>query len=206
MINVVQMNAITIKLLYVPNLIGYFRAFCLVAGLLVLQKDPLAAWGLWVVCGFLDAADGFFARLLNQTTQFGAMLDYTIDRALAACGYFAIALFYPHLWAPCVILCNLDILAHYFHLKCTHILNNTNHKAIHINDYRIVKFYYSTKPVLFSICFFHDMFLALVLLYKLYPNSLVLSGLILFFPGFLFKICVHVMKMIRAASIILVEH
>ena len=62
---------------YVPNIIGYFRVLTLLAGMSV-ALDP-AYWqislGLYGTSQLLDAFDGLAARALNQSSQFGAVLD-----------------------------------------------------------------------------------------------------------------------------------
>lgn len=57
--------------------------------------------------------DGTLARLLNQQSKLGALLDFSIDRAsitmlLAACVWA-----YPHLWSLFVAVMALDIASHF---------------------------------------------------------------------------------------------
>jgi phosphatidylglycerophosphate synthase len=70
-------------LLYIPNLIGYFRVFCTLAGLLLMMAYP----NLWLIATLLyvssfvgDLFDGLVARKLNQTSEFGGLLDMVTDR------------------------------------------------------------------------------------------------------------------------------
>lgn len=70
-------------LVYVPNLIGYSRVSCTLAGLLLMMAYPR----FWLVATLLYAAsfvgdlfDGLVARKLNQTSTFGGLLDMVTDR------------------------------------------------------------------------------------------------------------------------------
>ena len=69
------------KLLFIPNVICYFRILFLFAFIILSQYNMYPGA---VICYFisfsLDFFDGYFARLLNQTTKFGMILDMIIDR------------------------------------------------------------------------------------------------------------------------------
>ena len=66
--------------LFVPNLIGFARVALLVASLWYALGEPVVFLGLYTASFLLDAADGHAARLLGQTSQFGAVLDMVTDR------------------------------------------------------------------------------------------------------------------------------
>ncbi|TBV83320.1 MAG: CDP-alcohol phosphatidyltransferase family protein [Desulfobulbaceae bacterium] len=67
----------------IPNLISIFRIL-LVPLLAVLLLDRQLGYALVVliIAGLSDALDGFFARLLNQQTRLGAILDPVADKSL----------------------------------------------------------------------------------------------------------------------------
>ena len=69
--------------LNVPNSITLFR-FALVPVFvwLYLVKDPEWALGCFMVAAISDGLDGFFARLLNQRTKLGGILDPIADKLL----------------------------------------------------------------------------------------------------------------------------
>jgi cardiolipin synthase len=69
--------------LNVPNCITLFR-FALVPVFvwLYLDKAPEWALGCFTVAAISDGLDGFFARLLNQRTKIGAILDPIADKLL----------------------------------------------------------------------------------------------------------------------------
>ncbi|KAJ8909022.1 hypothetical protein NDN08_005721 [Rhodosorus marinus] len=68
--------------LWVPNVIGYLRIVLVVLALSRYGIERKV--GFWVCYGLsfiLDGFDGMAARRLNQTSEFGAFLDVTIDIA-----------------------------------------------------------------------------------------------------------------------------
>jgi len=65
-------------LLYIPNLIGYFRLCLLVFAWYYFDK-PIIFLPLYITQALLDAADGWTARQFNQESKFGAWFDVVID-------------------------------------------------------------------------------------------------------------------------------
>ncbi|XP_061162278.1 CDP-diacylglycerol--inositol 3-phosphatidyltransferase-like [Saccostrea echinata] len=65
-------------LLFVPNVIGYFR-LCLFGASLPFFSQPGCFLALYGTSVALDGFDGYFARKLNQTSRFGAWFDIVID-------------------------------------------------------------------------------------------------------------------------------
>ncbi|CAG0881338.1 unnamed protein product [Darwinula stevensoni] len=72
-----ESNAITV-LLFVPNIIGYFRLLLLL-GAYVYFHEPLYFLPLYITSVLLDAVDGWAARRLHQISSFGAWLDIVVD-------------------------------------------------------------------------------------------------------------------------------
>ena len=66
--------------------------------------------------GFLDAFDGHAARMLNQGTKFGAMLDQLTDRAALMCLLMVLGQLYPRYMLLFQLSCTLDIVAHWIHI------------------------------------------------------------------------------------------
>lgn len=192
-------------LFYLPNIVGYVRVVLLISGLCLTPHHPMWACALLTLSGLLDMLDGFLARLLNQSSKFGAIFDYALDRATLACFLFFIAYFYPFLWIPCAIVLGLDIMSHFFHLQASQVQNKTSHKIIQEGEPRLIRLYYSNRFVLTATCAAHDLFLGALFLYKFYPNAIVLICMAALFPGFLFKTIVHIAKIIRSSSILISE-
>ncbi|CAF3712817.1 unnamed protein product [Rotaria sp. Silwood1] len=65
-------------LLYIPNLIGYFRLCLLIFAWYYFDK-PIVFLGLYVTQALLDGVDGWSARQFNQVSKFGSWLDVMID-------------------------------------------------------------------------------------------------------------------------------
>ncbi|CAF2725226.1 unnamed protein product [Rotaria sp. Silwood2] len=65
-------------LLYIPNLIGYFRICLLVLAWYYIDK-PFIFLPLYTAQALLDAVDGWSARQFNQVSKFGSWLDVIID-------------------------------------------------------------------------------------------------------------------------------
>lgn len=69
--------------LYIPNLLGYLRIILSFYGLKhALQQHPHKALNIWISAALLDLIDGVAARMLNQCSQFGILLDIASDNIL----------------------------------------------------------------------------------------------------------------------------
>jgi len=96
--------------LYIPNLLGYLRIALAFAGLYVAvdaavvgeeyshyaeswikRTKPVFAVLIWFTAAFLDLFDGMLARKLNQSSQFGVLLDVAADNVLRTCIWIAAA-------------------------------------------------------------------------------------------------------------------
>ena len=106
-------------MLYVPNLIGYFR-FLLTFMCVKYAFDAAEGnWIMFTVCyscsQLLDAIDGFAARKLNQCSKFGACLDMISDRTSCSTIYMLLATIYPEpIFSYCFLMCMvLDFGSHY---------------------------------------------------------------------------------------------
>lgn len=66
--------------LFVPNLIGYARVILAALALYYMPYHPWTCTLLYGTSSLLDAADGYAARALGQTSSFGAVLDMIVDR------------------------------------------------------------------------------------------------------------------------------
>lgn len=93
--------------LYVPNILGYIRIILALIGLglAVVVEDVdvdlvddganngatnIAVLITWIVAAILDLFDGIIARKLNQTSQFGVLLDIISDNVLRTCTWIAV--------------------------------------------------------------------------------------------------------------------
>ncbi|MFC1928556.1 CDP-alcohol phosphatidyltransferase family protein [Chloroflexota bacterium] len=68
-----------------PNTVSWFGFLITVgATALIITKHLFAAGFVVLVAGFFDILDGALARSTNRTTQFGSILDSTLDRLAEA--------------------------------------------------------------------------------------------------------------------------
>nr|CAG4652109.1 EOG090X0BWK [Triops cancriformis] len=150
--------------IFVPNLIGYARV---VLNLLALFLMPLchcwAAW-LYIIAGLLDAFDGHAARLFNQSTKYGAMLDMLTDR----CGTMALLMTLCSFYPRCTFLFQLsaiiDISCHWIHLHTATMLGKTSHKNVDRKENALLHFYYTNRQFLFFMCAGNELFYAFLYL------------------------------------------
>ncbi|KAH0626398.1 hypothetical protein JD844_001359 [Phrynosoma platyrhinos] len=138
--------------LFVPNLIGYARIIFAFFAFYFMPTSHLTASFFYLLSGFLDAFDGHAARVLNQGTRFGAMLDMLTDRCATMCLLVNLAMLYPEsaLWFQ--LSMSLDIASHWLHLHSTVVKGGESHKSIDLSGNRILRVYYSSRPVLFIMC------------------------------------------------------
>lgn len=94
----------------------------------------------------LDAVDGMLARRLNQSTQFGAILDMTIDRCATSCLLVFLAIAYPRWSIVFQGLISLDFASHFMHVYATSVMgtNNQSHKNIESRHWAM-RLYYSNS-------------------------------------------------------------
>ncbi len=68
-----------------PNAVSWFGFLLTVgAAALIITGHPFAAGFVVLIAGFFDILDGALARSTNRTSQFGAVLDSTLDRLAEA--------------------------------------------------------------------------------------------------------------------------
>ena len=100
--------------LFVPNLIGYGRVVLAFVGYMYALTDWKMTVGAYVISQGLDAADGLAARLLGQSSDFGAVLDMVTDRASTACLCIVLGQLYPEMIFPLTGLIMLDSFSHWY--------------------------------------------------------------------------------------------
>ena len=68
--------------LFVPNIIGYVRIILMFVAFFFMTNPEkyLLTVSCYMLSQLLDAFDGHAARMLGQTSKFGAMLDQLTDR------------------------------------------------------------------------------------------------------------------------------
>jgi CDP-diacylglycerol--glycerol-3-phosphate 3-phosphatidyltransferase/cardiolipin synthase len=100
--------------LALPNILTYGRllAVPVVAGLLLWSPDAWARWtalGVYIAAGVTDFLDGYLARMWQQQSPLGRMLDPIADKLLVASTLLVVVadktLAGWTIWAAIIILC-----------------------------------------------------------------------------------------------------
>ena len=105
-------------LLYVPNLIGYARV--LLTGMFfyyAFDTQAGACSACYIASFTLDFFDGYFARLLDQCSRLGQVLDMVTDRVSTAILLVVLSMLQPGRSSIYVFLLALDFSSHWFHMK-----------------------------------------------------------------------------------------
>ena len=133
-----------VKVFSYANCISYTRIVLLLAS--VVQSQNNWFFPLYAVSYTLDAFDGYVARLLNETSQFGAVMDMVTDRVSTA---LLLSLLQKPFWLFVMIL---DISSHWVY---THSIERTkSHKN---SNHKFLSWYY-TPVNLFLVCFFTELY------------------------------------------------
>jgi len=136
---------------YVPNLIGYARVV-LAALAFYFHKNPVLFFALYASSELLDAVDGYAARLFNQSTKFGAVLDMVTDRCCTAALMIMLANMYPQYQFPLMAMVAIDLTSHYAHLYITLLRGDSSHKDVDASTNFFLRLYYGNRYVLFTLC------------------------------------------------------
>jgi CDP-diacylglycerol--inositol 3-phosphatidyltransferase len=182
---------------YVPNIIGYIRLILLCLALFLFKSLPLVAVLCYIVSSVLDAFDGFFARFLKQSSNFGIVLDYCTDRLTIVVLIAALIITLPKLWVAWVLILGLDLFSHYCQLYFTILSNVSHHKNIKAVKFKSLRLYYNSRLVLFLACLSQELFLATFVLYFLWPKQWMIILFVISIPGFIFKNWVHILQIIQ---------
>ena len=150
--------------LFVPNLIGYGRVALLIVSCWFMLSNYKITVCCYLLSQLLDAVDGHAARALGQSSKFGAMLDMLSDRASTACIMMGVGCLYPKLCFLMQMSMTLDIVSHWLHMHVSTISGNTSHKAISLEGNPILRIYYTSKTVLFTMCAGNELFYSMLYL------------------------------------------
>ena len=104
------------------------------------------------VAGLLDAVDGHAARLLGQSSKFGAMLDMLTDRCATMCLLTTLATFYPAAIFLFQLSMVIDISCHWLHIHTALLQGATSHKFVDPTGNYWMRLYYTDRRVLFAMC------------------------------------------------------
>ena len=175
-------------------------------------NDPRGFLGCYMLSQLLDAADGYAARTLGQSSTFGAVLDMVTDRTSTTCLCIVLGRLYPDYLVGFAALVTLDLFSHWFHMYASLTLGHGSHKTV-VNP--LLRVYY-WRPALFAVCAGTELwYLGLYALHHAggaggaaalgVSPALVRGVLTVCTPVFLFKQLANVVQM-HGACEALVEH
>jgi CDP-diacylglycerol--inositol 3-phosphatidyltransferase len=131
--------------LFVPNLIGFARIILAIISFYFMPTSPYVAVVCYLLSGFLDAFDGHAARMLNQSTKFGSLLDMLTDRCATMCLCVVLAMFYPK-WAIFFQLSmTLDIASHWLWMISSMMNGSNSHKTLDLSANPFLRIYYTSR-------------------------------------------------------------
>ena len=85
-----------LEIFYIPNVLSYIRIVLLILAIITIKKRPILMLVFVLLSGLIDEFDGTISRTLNQTSQFGALLDKGIDRFTSSLQLFFLSASYPN--------------------------------------------------------------------------------------------------------------
>lgn len=102
---------------------------------------------LYSVSCLLDALDGYAARLYNQSTVFGAVLDMVTDRCTTSCLLVFLSSAWPRWSIVFQALISLDLASHYMHMYATLTMggSGSSHKNVDSGRSKILYLYYHSR-------------------------------------------------------------
>lgn len=198
--------------LYAPNLIGYARIALAVYAFACLTNHPSWFTMVYTTSALLDAVDGHVARMLNQSSVFGAVLDMVTDRASTASLLTLLASMNKAVAPLMQLAAAIDLASHYAQMYASVAVGSHSHKAgkALTNAPRLLQIYYGNKTVLFALCAGEQLFLlSMLFLFSehhqvyIYGNVDVIKWIMrLSFPLFMLKQLMNVLQMCNASRIL----
>ncbi|XP_034827496.1 CDP-diacylglycerol--inositol 3-phosphatidyltransferase [Maniola hyperantus] len=161
--------------LFVPNIIGFARVILAIISFYFMPTHCVLACTCYITSALLDAFDGHAARMFNQSTKFGAMLDQLTDRAGTAGLMMTLATFYPEYTFWFQMSMAIDITCHWIYLHTSTLQGKTSHKFIDIGENPIMHLYYTNKNVLFFMCAGNEAFYAALYVMYFYTGPVVMG-------------------------------
>jgi CDP-diacylglycerol--inositol 3-phosphatidyltransferase len=114
--------------LFIPNIIGYFRAALIFAVMYFSLTKPLITLIAYGLSQLLDLFDGMAARYFKQSTKFGAVLDMVCDRTSDAIMLAILGGLYPNYCWFFYFDIMLDIGSHWYQMYATLASGEKHHK------------------------------------------------------------------------------
>lgn len=124
-------------LLYIPNMLNYLRLLLVILMIFNMKKRPILTFTLCVSSGLIDSVDGRIARYLEQTSNLGAVLDLTMDRATNLAQYFTLGVLYEKYSSIFFLIAVNEILKDFLELKLKILLLWKIAQNAHLEDSKL---------------------------------------------------------------------
>lgn len=188
--------------LYVPNIIGYFRILLMGWSFYHILDNHRLAMLLYLLSYSLDAFDGLTARLFNQSSLFGSILDMLTDRVSTMCLLMTLGHLYsrPYFFFIQLLLA-IDIVSHWLHFFSANIQGKTSHKSQDGETNYFMRLYYENKLILTLICAFEQIFYCSLLVYHYEPGHILSWFIIISAPGVIFKNWINLLQIYGACRV-----
>ena len=128
---------------------GYTRIILALSSLYVMPVHPRSCCILYGISCLLDAVDGYAARLFDQSTRFGTVLDMVTDRCTTTCLLVFLSIANPAWSFVFQLLICLDLSSHHMHMYATLAMGESgqSHKSVECGRSRLMHLYYTNKVV-----------------------------------------------------------
>lgn len=189
---------------YVPNIIGYVRILLLGCSFYYIFDSHRLALLLYGASYSMDAIDGLAARLLNQSSLFGSILDMLTDRVSTMCLLMTLGHLYSSQFLTFQLLLAIDIVSHWLHFFSANIQGKTSHKSSDGETNYATRLYYENKLVLTSVCAMEQIFYcSLVVCYYEYQNmtAYLIWLTVLCIPALVFKNYINLLQIYGACKV-----
>lgn len=182
---------------YIPNIIDYTRIGLVALFIMTALSAPLLAFWCYLLAATLDMLDGSLARLLNQVSRLGTVLDFVIDRVCSNVLGIVLILLHPHLWQLIVLAIILDISAHFMQLYSAIFTQHSqsSHKILDdTHQHPLLGFYHQNRFFFCGICCisYETVFLG-AYSYHFFPQFWNLCAILISIPGFVMKMYIHIL-------------
>uniref|UniRef100_A0A0R3S3X9 CDP-diacylglycerol--inositol 3-phosphatidyltransferase n=1 Tax=Elaeophora elaphi TaxID=1147741 RepID=A0A0R3S3X9_9BILA len=194
--------------LFYPNLIGYLRIILAVVSFEAMAYAPWRAALCYILSAASDAVDGYVARLYNQSSRFGAMLDMLTDRCALMALVMCCGCFYPDYLFYFQISAVIDIASHWLHFHASDVTGKMTHKQ---SSNAVLHLYYTSRSFLFVMCLGNEAFYSFIYINHFWSGPgirglhLIPFLAALFFPVALLKSVISLVHLFTAAQTLVVK-
>lgn len=188
-------------LMYYPNLVGYLRVAFSMCAFYFALSSCVSCVACYILSFAGDLVDGKVARMFDQTSKFGGVLDMVTDRCTTAGLLTVLAVLYQERAVWFILLMVIDLSSHWVHVIST--ANEGHHKAAATlrDRHLLLRLYYGVYPFFGYLCVGTEFFYVFLYVLAFFPDAalgnLSLAALtwLVCFPACLLKQFVNVAQL-----------